>query len=93
MQFRDLEDGLREVDSEHAGAAARHGLGQDPAAAADVERSCFPGERSGALEYCSRSGLRSCSGLEGPLGSHQLCASAVNLASSAGSALRAAWIA
>ena len=37
VQFRHIEHRLRQIDAEHARAGARHRLGQDAAAAADVE--------------------------------------------------------
>ena len=42
VQLRDLERLGREVDAEHVGAAPRHRVGQDAAAAADVERRACP---------------------------------------------------
>ena len=66
-----------------------HRLGQDAAAAADVERrACRRGRLPARSIQSSRSGLISCSGRNSLSGSHQRCASAANFASSAGSALR-----
>ena len=39
MQLRHLQRLGRQVDAEHVGAAARHRLGEDAAAAADVEHA------------------------------------------------------
>ena len=68
-----------EIDAEHPRTAARHRLGEDAAAAADVEDVPCRRAATARSMYSSRSGLRSCSGFDGPFGSHQLCASDAEL--------------
>jgi hypothetical protein len=47
MQLGHLEAFFRQVDAQHVGAAAGHGIGQDAAAATHVETRLPPGDESG----------------------------------------------
>src|SRR5207302_2020105 len=49
MQFGDAQRLLREVDAADAGAAPGHCLGEDAAAAADIQHA-LPGEVSAAVD-------------------------------------------
>ena len=92
VQFRHAQRLFRQVDAGDLGALRCHRFGEDAAAAADIEYALVVQARRSARRCSrSRSGLMSCSGLNSLVGSHQRCASALNLASSAGSALRCSW--
>jgi hypothetical protein len=56
VELRHLERLVGEVDAEHVGAAARHRIGEDAAAAADVENALAL-ERREAVDPVERSGL------------------------------------
>jgi hypothetical protein len=87
MQLGHAERLFAEVDARHLGTPHGHGLGQDAAAAPDVEHvlSLMPPVTRSIQSR--RSGLISCNGRNSLSGSHQRCASAPNLATSPGSTL------